>query len=480
MRGGGSLRSPGAALCAAGRPLRGRGARFARGAGRAVILAVVMSGFGAAVVTGQEPVPERLGFEDAVRVALERNPAFLRQANDTQGAEYSQRQSFGQAFLPSLSASVGYGGGWSRNLTGLDDFGRPTEASGVIESTGSNATQGLNAQVPLFSLESIRSYAAARDRTAAQEAAVEYQAALLRTQVGQAYFGALQRDQLVLVAQRNLETARQSLEAIRELLRVAARQPTDVLGAELQVAQAEQALREARGEAQKARLTLATTLGADLRQAFELTSGFVPLFDPATLDAGALVGRALVASPRMAQQEAATEAARTELAAARAARFPTLGGSLSYRRSLDAVEYNALGQVDLPNQGWSFSLSLSLPVFQRFGTATRIGQAGLAVEDADESMREARLQLESEVRSALIDLESAHAGVLLAERQVELGRERLEQGQTLYRLGTIGYTDLQTMIDQLSGYERGLITARFNFTRALLALEEKVGGPVRP
>ena len=424
------------------------------------------------------PAADTLSFRQAVEIALERNPTYQREVNAVASAGYAERQALGQAFLPSLSAGMGFGGGWSRRQTGEDDYGRPIGGGEFREATSSSASQSVSASVPLFDLQSIRGYGAARERTAARAAAADYQAAVLRTQVGQAYFGVVQRDRLVEVEERNLRTARQSLEAIRRLLRIAARQPTDVLGAELQVAQAEQALAEARGEARKARLQLRTRLAVPLEREFLLSTGFAAVFDPERLDAEALVRRALDESPRIAQQAASLEAAEASLSAARAARYPSLSGSLGYSRSFGVQGYDAIGRFDLPDQGWDFGLSVSLPVFSQFGTSASIGQADIAVADARAVLREVRLQLEMEVRSALIDLRNAHASVVLAERQVELGRERLEQGQELYRLGTLDYTDLQTMIDQLSGYERGLITARYRFTEALLQLEEKVGGTV--
>ena len=421
---------------------------------------------------------DSLSFKQAVGIALERSPVYEREVNAVASAGFSERLALGRAFLPSLSAGLGFGGGWSRRQTGEDDFGQPIEGTEFREATSSSASQSVNASVPLFDLQSIRSYGAAQDRTAARAAAAEYQAGLLRTRVGQAYFGVVQRDRLVEVEERNLATARQSLEAIRRLLRIAARQPTDVLGAELQVAQAEQALAEARGEARKARLQLRARLGVPLERAFVLTTGFADVFDPEALQTETLVRRALEDSPRIAQQVASLKAAEASLSAERAGRYPSISGNVGYSRSFGIQGYDAIGRFDLPNQGWDFGFSLSLPVFSQFGTSAAIGQADIAVDDARAALREARLQLDMEVRSALIDLRNAYASVVLAERQVELGRERLAQGQELYRLGTLDYTDLQTMIDQLSGYERGLITARYRFTEALLTLEEKVGGTV--
>jgi hypothetical protein len=80
------------------------------------------------------------------------------------------------------------------------------------------------------------------------------------------------------------------------------------------------------------------------------------------------------------------------------------------------------------------------------------------------------------VRSALIDLENAYAGVRLAERSAEIARERLRQGQQQYRLGRLqDYTALQQMIEAVAQQERIVTGASYNFSVALLTLEEKVG-----
>ncbi|MEJ2187207.1 MAG: TolC family protein, partial [Gemmatimonadota bacterium] len=311
-------------------------------------------------------------------------------------------------------------------------------------------------------------------------ATVELQAAQLRTTVGQAYWRAVQAEQLIGVAERQLASARQQLSAVRELLRVAARQPTDVLGAELQAAQAEQSLQQAIGNARKERLTLKQTMGVSLNQEFRLATGWPEAFDAATLGVESLVQRAVNQGPRLVQEEANVEAAEQQLSVARAARYPTIGASASWGRSTSAQDYDAFGEFNLPNQSWGFGFSISLPVFNRFSTSAQIGQRQLDLQNAEQTLREARLQVEREVRAALIDLESAYAAVQLAQRSAEIARERLRQGQELYRLGSIGYTELQRMFDDVASAERGVVTANSQFANALLQLEEKVGGPVRP
>jgi outer membrane protein TolC len=444
------------------------------GAGWVVVVGVVVAG---APLGLRGQAQEPLTFEAAVELALERNPAHQRQLNQVLGSQHAERQSLG-LLLPSLSAGLSFSGTTSRVNTAEDEWGRPVSEAEFIEATRSSTSQGLSGNVTLFDMRTLRGYGAARARTDAQVAAADLNAAMLRTQVGADYYEAVLRTGLVAVEESGLRTAQGNLAAIRELLRIAARQPTDVLGAELQVAQAEQSLQRAQGAARKAALQLKARMGVPLDREYELASGFAPVFDPASLDPEAVLARAMGGNPRLIQQAAAREAADRGLGAARAARYPTLSGSYSWGRASSLPEYEAFRELSPQNQSWGFGLTVGMPLFNRFQTSAATGQAAVEARNAAESLREARLEVEREVRAALIDLENAHAGVQLAERSAEIAREQLRQGQEQYRLNTLDYTALQRMVDQVSAAERGVLEAYFSFTMALLSLEERVGGRI--
>jgi outer membrane protein len=458
--------------------VRGAGRRGARRFVPGVVLVVGGAVTGGAGLTAQQPAPPQpLTFEAAVQLALENNPQYLRQLNQVTASVHSERQSLGQ-MLPSLSASASFAGSTSRSRTAEDEWGRPISEADFIQTTGSNTSQGLSGNVTLFDLRNIRGYGAARARTAAQEAGADLQAAVLRTQVGSDYYDAVLRADLVAVEERGLRTARENLAAIQQLLRIAARQPTDVLGAELQVAQAEQSLQRARGTASKAELQLKARMGVPLDRTYELASAFPEPFDPVRLDQDHLIARALGGSPRLAQQAATAEAAERSLGAARAARYPTLSGNYSWGRSARLPEYDAFREFNPENQSWGFGFNVGFPLLNRFQTASQIGAAEVEALNAAQSLREARLELEREVRASLIDLENAYTGVQLAERSADIAREQLRQGQEQYRLNTLDYTALQRMVDQVSNAEREVLQAYYSFAVALLGLEERVGGMV--
>src|SRR5690606_21364736 len=106
------------------------------------------------------------------------------------------------------------------------------------------------------------------------------------------------------------------------------------------------------------------------------------------------------------------------------------------------------------------------PLFNRFGTTAQIAQAAATAEDAAEDVRATRLELETQVRSAHIDLVNAYRSLELAEESAQLSRDRLELAQEKFRLGAISFTELQNVTDRTAQAERSALDARFSFISA--------------
>jgi outer membrane protein len=410
-----------------------------------------------------------LTFEAALAYAQEHNPAFLQSVNQVNDARYGEtvQRSY---MLPSADLSLGFRGYSQRTLTGQNDFGQPVDRPTYTTFESSSASQSLSLSLPILNLGALQQTRAARARTDAQRATVASQRAQLRTTVGNAYFDVVRRRRGLAVERRLLATVQAQLDAARELLKVAAQQPTDVLGAEVQVAQQQLQVQTAQGEERKAMLVLLQQMGAGADAQFTLVSDFPPVFDPSTLDADALVAEAQQSAPQVQQGVAQVEAANRGVGAARAARLPDLTLGAQAARSTSASGYSALGDFNPPNQSLSFFISATLPLFSGLRTSAQIGQAKVAADNARESLRAARIQVETDVRSALIDLKNAYGSLQTAQRA--------EQGQELYRLNNITFTDLQLMFQQAAQSERDVVNAQYGFLVARLTLEEKIGREV--
>jgi outer membrane protein len=413
---------------------------------------------------------------DALDLARTHSPAWQRTQNDVYVATTAVRSAWA-AFLPSVSSSLSFSGEQSTVITGTDDFGHPIVLPEPRTAKGSSAVQTIGTQLTLFDGgANLRNLRAQRALLAGTSAQVDAQAIQLEAQVSREYYQAVRAERTIALEAALLESARERLVRTEELLRLAARNRVDVLGARADVAQAEQNLARARGEADKARLVLAATIGVEPGSPLALDSVLPGVLDPETLDAGALAARALASSPQVRQRTAALDAARHRAGATRGRRWPSINASAGYRRSMRLPNYGAFGELNPQNYGFEFGLSASLPIFTRLQTTAQVAETDAAAQDAAHDLRAARLAVERDVRSAVIDLVNAHRSLQLAEQGAVLSRERQELTQEQYRLGGVTFTDLQNVIDRTAQAERQALDARFAYVAARLNLEERLGG----
>jgi outer membrane protein len=439
----------------------------------------IIAALAASGVSAQQ-MPQQLTLEEAQRLALLYNPNYRRAQNDVPVAEALIRQSYG-SLLPNLNTSLGFSGGGSSSLTALDPFQRPLDSPQRVETTSSSADQGISTQVTLFDGgRNLRNISVAKASRRTAEARLSLQSTLLKAEVATNYYNALAEKRRVDLELNLLAARRDALDRTQKLLAVAASKYIDVLSARLDISDAEQAVEDARGRAEKARLQLKQSMGVEGPGAFELVTEPPAVFDPNTLNVESIVQRALASSPAVLASEAQVAASDKQASAARGFRWPTLTGNASFRRSSNARDYGAIGELNPPNRNWGFGVSVNLPIFSRFTTSYGIASADAAEADAREDLRLNRLQVDREVRSAIIDLQSAYRRVQSAEARAALQRERLAAGQEEYRLGTLqgGFLQLQQFTDAAAQGERLALDARFEFARALVALEQRINGPV--
>lgn len=439
-------------------------------------IAVIAALTGSAGALSAQQAPAVLTLDEALRIARSGNPEFLRTANDLEVAGSSVRSAWG-AFLPNLNTSLNFSGSRSTTLTGEDFFGEPIESPEPVTSRRSSASQGISTQMTLFDGgTTLRNLQARRATYDGVDAQIEAAGIQLDARVSREYFQAVRAVRNITLEEYLLASARDRLERTEQLLRLAARNREDVLGARADVAQAEQNVERARGDADKTRLTLAATLGMQPTTSISVDTVLPPVFNPADLDVEALVAGALASSPVVRQRDASLRAAKYGASAARARRLPSISANAGYSRGMSASGYGAFGEFNPgENYGFSFGVGVSLPLFSRFQTSDAIAQASAGAVDAEHDLHAARLTVERDVRAAIIDLDNAFRSLQLAEEQVDLNRERQELTQERYRLGGSDFTTLQNVIDRTAQAERQALEALFGFINARISLEEKLG-----
>lgn len=429
----------------------------------------------------QPPQGEPLSLEQAQRIAQDNNPQYRRALTEIGTAEADVRRARG-AFLPDLTFSVGAGGSYRRQVTGIDPFGNVERRTEPVETNGSDMRQSLSLNnLNLYDggqrRRDLRAARAGEQVVAARVAGEEVR---VRAEVARRYWESVRADRVIRLEEQLLDAARDRLETTRSLVRVGVRGPLDVLGAEVAVAEQEQALERARGDARKSQLDLRQAMGVIEGAWLRLTDQPPAPFDPSTLNADAVVASALSAHPRVRRVDLAVRQADERLGSARAARMPRLNMGASVGRDQRYSDYGGVLDPDPLDQNASFSLSLQVPIFSGFRTSYQIQSARAARDAATEDARGERVTLEREVRGALVDLDNAYRAARLAERTLDLNRQRLRLAQEQYRVGALTQNDLTDAVERAARAERDALRASFEFTTALATLEERTGGLVRP
>ncbi|HEU0016561.1 MAG TPA: TolC family protein [Longimicrobium sp.] len=446
-----------------------------------ILAAVALAALPLSRAAAQAEAPQPLTLQQALRIAEENNPAYRRAQTELGTSEADRRRTRG-AFLPTLSLRFSNSGSYSRVFTGTGQFGEPVVRDDPLETRGSNSSQSLNiGGVTLFDGgQRLGDMRASRAGYLATEQRIETEGLRVRSEVTRRYFDALKSQRLIRLEEDLLKSAQDRLEVVRGLVRVGVRGPLDVLTSEVTVAEQEQALQRARGEARKTELDLRQSMGVLDERPILLVDEPPAVFDPSALDPQVLVARTLSTHPRVQRSQLLATQAGHRVRSARAARLPRLSLTLSAGRRQGFKGYDGLLETNPLDQSLSMGFDVSVPIFNQFNTSYQIQSARAQEVSAREDVRTERLQAERDVRGALIDLDNSYRAVQNAERSLQLNRRRLELAQQQYRVGALGLNDLTDAVEKAARAERDHVRVRFEFAASLAQLEEKLGGPLQP
>ncbi|MEX2282743.1 MAG: TolC family protein [Gemmatimonadota bacterium] len=432
---------------------------------------------------GQDRVPEQLSLEEAIALALRNNPQHQLLQNDLEVADAGIRRSYG-AFLPELSLRASVSSTYRESQTSLGDFGEPLSQPRPIITKTSAGSQSIGlGSITLFDGGSqFRNLSIAKAERQVATTNILSGENTLRANVTRAYYQIVNAERRIELERRLLTFAEERMQLVERQFRIAAAKQTDLLGAQFEVSQRKQSVADAESNARRLRLDLLQVIGIAGEQPFKVVADLPPITDPATLNAATLIARAVATHPRILASTAAENIAERRVSNSKASRLPSLTLVLpSY--GWGATErglFDAWGQMGAANNSFSFGLSANLPLFSKFQTSFAIAQVNAQAEDARHQNRQARLEVENGVRTALIELERSHRSLVLAQEQATVAQQRLELAQEEYRVGATNFTILQQIIQQNDQAQRSVIEARFNLLNARVALEQAIGGPLVP
>jgi len=462
-----------------------------------------------------------LTLDEAISLARRNNPLFLQTVNQRRSADAQLRNAYAQ-LLPSVSANMS-GRYTEAGQQFVQGVAIPNASDVVQSSYGIGVSYTINSAV-LFAPSQ---YRAQRD---AAEADVTGQVEALRAAVTDSYIGVLQAQARAALQDTLLQTTQGQLELAKARQAVGAATILDVRRAEVAAGQAEVAALQQHNAAEVAMLRFFQQLGVSQPSNVVLTTKFA--ITPVNFSMDSLQELAQRKNPGLLALRSRENAAGAAVNSQRGQYLPTVqlqtgwGGNtqaltndnaavsratnsfLNTKEGCffeDSLRSAVAGMARLPCNSLtftaadtasalaannkfpfnftkapkSFSVFVSLPIFDNLNRETRLQSALIQRNDARFSVRQRELQLKADVTNALLNLRTAEKTIALQEINAARAREELSFAEERYRVGAATFLDVTTSRGTFEQAQIDRINAIYDYHRAFAALENAVGRPLR-
>ncbi len=431
----------------------------------------------ALLVTMPTFAQKQLTLDEAVKIALQKNPNLIKLKNSLDGAKAQLKSAYGD-LLPSLGASANFN--WQR----IEDAGSSQrnflgELVEVPASTVENRSYsaGIGGNVTLF--DGLANYATISQRKDNLQAS-EYNIAKLKQtivyQTTDFYYVVLNAEDLMRVREENVKYFQKFYESVNERNKLGSVAIADVYAAQVQLGNAELALIQAQNAYDQSKNGLLSYLALNVMEDYTLvspfgedrvidTNSYLKNFD----DIQTMVNVALDKRFDFKSQQLTVNSAMSGETIARSGVLPSL--SANYNYGTGAISLDKL----FDRKSLSVGVSLNIPIFSRFATETAMTQAEISTMNAKEDLLALERQIKIEVKQGHNDLVAAKKSLEVALKNVTAAEENRKINQERYNLGSATILEvLQANRDYIDAL-RNKINTVFDFYRQYDKLNNAIG-----
>ena len=406
----------------------------------------------------------RLTLDQAVALALKQNPTA--QIAILTAAQSEQDKNIARAdLLPQANARIS---DEAEKVNLLAQFGGKVALPGFPKTIGPYQffSAGPSVSAPVFDLTLWQRYQAARNTANAGKAnSLSTREQVILLTVSQ-YIGTLRAVANVQASQSRVDLAQALYDQAADLQKEGVGTGIDTLRANVELQNEKQRLLEAQNDRETLLYGLSRLLNLDPRQKIELADA-LNFSDTPQPEVEASIEAALADRQEWKALNSQVKAAESEKKVAQSERLPNVrfDGTFAY--------VGTSGNTTLPT--YTYTGSVNLPLFTGGRIHAEVVRADLEIRKLQEQRADLRNQIALDVKTALLNLESARNEVQVANLGVQLSKEEVDQARDRFKAGVANNIEVIQAQDSLSRANDNQIAALYRFNQARADYARSIG-----
>jgi outer membrane protein TolC len=417
--------------------------------------------YNGSVPAGQaSATPLSLTLRDAIQRGLKYNLGILtnRDVVDVSAAERRRTLS---TLLPSLAV------GATQDSSQIDLVAFGLNMPGFPAVVGPFGYQNVRAfaQQTIYDRPSLRNLKSAAESLKAAKLTGEDARNLVVQAVSNAYLAIITDSARVHAIQAELDTAQALFDRATDQKRAGTVPGIDVLRAEVELRTEQQRMVAQKNLVEKDKLSLARAIGLPTGQQFSVSDALP--FAPLQIALDDLLKQAYDHRADYRAAEANVRAAEFALQSAHSEHWPEV---------VVQADYGDIGKT-LANSHGSYDVvaGVRVPIYAGGRTRTDIDQAEAVLRNRKNAVEDLRGRIDYEVRSAVLDLQSAADQVAVAERNADLANQTLIQARDRFSAGVTDNIEVVQAQQLLASANDNYISSLNAHNAAKIALATALG-----